>query len=256
MQYAIVDNNRELPRPKLRGNCPVCGQECLAKCGTKNIWHWAHNGRLHCDPWWETETEWHCQWKSLFPSSFREVVQFDQETGEKHIADIKTERGLVIELQHSAMPPDELQARENFYKRMIWIVDAQGFKTNFEIQSDPLPHPTSDLLNDVVVFPNLASAFWRKSERMEGSKMVEMHRSDLIADQIHESYRGHRFFKWKRPRSVWFSSTVPVFLDFGGRSLQRLGKYGNAGQWCVQRISKQALVQKNGGTYQEPSDGG
>jgi len=256
MQYALVNNNRESPQPKLRGKCPACGQECLSKCGSRIIWHWAHHGRLHCDPWWENETEWHLQWKSLFPEAFREIVDFDNETGEKHVADIKTERGLVIELQHSAMPPEELQAREQFYKRMIWIVDATGFAGNFEVQKDPLPHPNAEILDDVVFFPNLASAFWRKSEQMEGSRMVEMHPSELIGDQIRDSYRGHHFFKRKKPRSVWFSSTVPVFLDFGDQCLYGLEKYGNSGQWCVQRISKKALVIKNGGTYQDQAKGG
>ena len=249
MQYALVNNERHLPKPQLRGLCPACGRECLAKCGSKIAWHWAHHGKLHCDPWWENETDWHRNWKSLFPEKLREIVHFDSSTGEKHVADIKTERGLVIELQHSPMPLEELQSRERFYGRMIWIVDAKGFAANFEIHEAPLPHPQADLLKDVVFFPNCASAFWRKSEQMVGSALAELHDSKLIADQVAENYRGHHFFTWKKPRSVWFDSTMPVFFDFGDETLLRLCQYGNSGQWCVRRIGKRALVVKNGGVY-------
>lgn len=32
---------------------------------------------------------------------------------------------MVIEVQHSVMPPSEMKAREAFYRDMIWIVDGQ-----------------------------------------------------------------------------------------------------------------------------------
>jgi hypothetical protein len=79
-------------------------------------WHWSHAGTRHCDPWWENETDWHRRWRSYFPEAEREIVHFD-DVGEKHVADVKTSRGMVIEFQHSAMPPDELRARETFYGR-------------------------------------------------------------------------------------------------------------------------------------------
>ena len=53
----------------------------------------------------------------------------------KHIADIKTDSGLVIELQHSSMSLEEMQSRENFYKKMIWIIDGSPFKNRFHILS-------------------------------------------------------------------------------------------------------------------------
>ena len=49
--------------------------------------------------------------------------------GVRHIADIRVpETGLVIEVQHSAMPIEEARAREAFYGNMIWIVDATESK--------------------------------------------------------------------------------------------------------------------------------
>jgi len=50
-----------------------------------------------------------------------------------HRADIVGNQSLVIELQHSAISPDEIQEREEFYKNMIWVLDATVFSDNFVI---------------------------------------------------------------------------------------------------------------------------
>jgi hypothetical protein len=94
----------------------------VAKCGNVRVWHWAHLGRRTCDHWWETETEWHRAWKNQFPSECQEVIHWD-ESGEKHIADVRTEDGRVIEFQHSYLKVEERQAREAFYRPMYWVVD-------------------------------------------------------------------------------------------------------------------------------------
>lgn len=95
----------------------------IAKCGRVKVWHWAHKGRLSCDPWWENETEWHRNWKDQFPLEWQEQIAIDPATGEKHIADVRTPDGLVIEFQHSPIAPEEIRRREAFYGNMIWIVD-------------------------------------------------------------------------------------------------------------------------------------
>jgi hypothetical protein len=48
-----------------------------------------------------------------------------------HRADIVTPSGLVIELQHSSIPVDEITERERFYQNMIWLIDAESFKSRF-----------------------------------------------------------------------------------------------------------------------------
>ena len=66
----------------------------------------------------ETETQWHRNWKNKFPIVWQEIFLHDEQTGELHIADVRTEHGLVIEFQHSHIKPEERISRENFYK--IW----------------------------------------------------------------------------------------------------------------------------------------
>lgn len=75
-----------------------------------------------CDPWWENETEWHLNWKGRFPDDWREIVHSAPD-GSRHIADVKTEHGWVIEFQHSSIKPEERRSRDAFYGRLIWIVD-------------------------------------------------------------------------------------------------------------------------------------
>jgi competence protein CoiA len=127
MSYALVNGLRQEAEPKLRGTCPNCGREVVAKCGQQRIWHWSHLGKLECDRWWEPETEWHRTWKALFPQEWQEVIHVAGD-GERHIADVKNGTGWVIELQHSSISPEERLSRENFYKTMVWVVDGLRYK--------------------------------------------------------------------------------------------------------------------------------
>lgn len=122
MKFALVNGERREAEPGLTGACLLCERPTVAKCGALRVWHWAHKGKLLCDSWWEPETEWHRAWKGQFPVEWQEVVHFAAD-GEKHIADVKTKDGWVLEFQHSALAPSERQARTDFYRRMLWIVD-------------------------------------------------------------------------------------------------------------------------------------
>jgi len=101
----------------------------IARCGEVRLWHWAHKGRRLCDPWWENETEWHRAWKDLFPVGWQEFVQHDGD-GERHIADVKTDDGWVIEFQHSYIKPEERRSREAFYQKLVWVVDGLRRQTD------------------------------------------------------------------------------------------------------------------------------
>ena len=123
MKFAIVNGKKEEAQPNAKGVCEHCHSEMIAKCGRVKIWHWAHKGNPPCDPWWESETKWHREWKNQFPKEWQEVSHTDPETGEKHISDVKTPFGLILEFQHSSIKVEERISREEFYKKMIWVVD-------------------------------------------------------------------------------------------------------------------------------------
>jgi competence protein CoiA len=131
MHFAIVDNRRIEAGIGLKGFCPGCSKPVIAKCGKERIWHWAHRNNIKCDKWWESETDWHRSWKNYYPSDWQEVFLPDEQTGEKHMADVRTANGLVIEFQHSHINPNERISREKFYQNMVWIVDGTHLKRDY-----------------------------------------------------------------------------------------------------------------------------
>jgi len=132
MKYALVNNEKVEATKGAHGICQVCGSELIAKCGEIKIHHWSHKSKRNCDPWWENETEWHRTWKNRFPEPWQETVLKDTNTGEKHIADVRTKDGFVIEFQYSHINSNEQKSRELFYKRMVWVVNGVRRKTDYK----------------------------------------------------------------------------------------------------------------------------
>jgi competence protein CoiA len=131
MRFALVGSELNEAQPGSKGICPGCNQPVLAKCGTERINHWAHLRSTICDSWWEPETEWHREWKNHFPKEWQETFLPDKVTGEKHMADVRTGHGLVLEFQHSHIDPQERISREKFYGNILWVVDGTRLKRDF-----------------------------------------------------------------------------------------------------------------------------
>lgn len=204
MRFAIINNKKQPPVRGLTGNCPSCGGQMIAKCGAQRVHHWAHQGERHCDRWWEPETEWHRSWKMNFPDDWQEVLHFAP-CGEKHIADVKTPQGLIIEFQHSHLGTEERAARENFYGTLVWVINGLRLK------------------GDLPRF-------------VEGARA-------LRPTDIKDIY-AHCLPKKIFPKN-WLESKVPVFLDFGIRPSPDpyeniLGQF----LWCLlpQRIHNQVII--------------
>lgn len=176
MQFALVNNQRVPAEPELKGLCPGCLLPVTAKCGTRRIWHWAHRTERSCDGWWEPETEWHRAWKNKFPPEWQESIKYDDQSGEKHIADVCTSHDLVIEFQHSHLDPQERAAREHFYPNMVWVVDGTRLK------------------RDCAIFLKGKSHFMTQVK--EGVFFLDFPKKCFPAD--------------------WLESSVPVFFDFRG----------------------------------------
>lgn len=112
--------------PALQGFCPGCGEQLIPKCGEIVSWHWSHRAD-DCDPWYEPETEWHRWWKRQIDPSRCEVVM------ENHRADMVGRNGLVIELQHGSLSPEEARERERFYRNrglLVWLFNGATFLDN------------------------------------------------------------------------------------------------------------------------------
>ena len=145
MRFALSNNERIEPTKGAKGVCPSCGSELVAKCGEIKRHYWSHKKKCD-DHWWENETEWHRNWKNKFPKEWQEIIQRD-ESGEKHIADVKTGSGWTIEFQHSPISKEERDSRDYFYNKLIWIVDGTRRKTDIE-QFDNLIYHASNISNE------------------------------------------------------------------------------------------------------------
>lgn len=126
MLYAInTDTGEKIPpTKKAHAVCPGCKMDVRAKCGNVYTHHWAHVTKI-CDYWNEPESEWHREWKSLFPKEKCEVPFMN------HIADAISHRGFVVEFQSSSISTEDIKSREECYKDMIWIINGNKFSERF-----------------------------------------------------------------------------------------------------------------------------
>lgn len=210
MRFAYVDNQRVEPTKGQVGRCQCCGTEVVAKCGQFKSHHWAHKNLTLCDPWWENESEWHRRWKSYFPPERQEVVFNDPTSNERHIADVYSEKGVVLEFQSYAIDPTEMAARERYYQQLVWVIN--GSKNEF----------------DRINF---------------GLSVCAPYTADPMLRNIHWYGRGKIFAKWSY-------ATKHVYLDFGTDLVWHLVTYHpltKKGQ--VRAYPKQQFVEFFGGVY-------
>lgn len=202
MKFAVLDGERLEAAPGLIGSCQGCGQEMIAKCGKIKVWHWAHKVRHICDVWWENETEWHREWKNVFPNDWQEILHKDA-NGERHIADIRTKQGWVIEFQHSKIELIERQSRDQFYKKLAWVVDGKRRK------------------RDETQFAKAINS----SMPTRANSPVRMVMTDgcLLLRE-------------------WADCPVPVFFDFGGTTLWWLIKGSPSGRCYVAPYGRKEFI--------------
>jgi polyhydroxyalkanoate synthesis regulator phasin len=125
--FALDRNgNRIRPFKGENGICQVCKNDVKAFCGDIYVHHWKHVAEFNCDPWKEHESEWHRSWKNEFPKDWQEALIIKGE--EKHLADIQTTNGLVLELQNSSISNSTIIEREEFYKDIYWLLNGAKFK--------------------------------------------------------------------------------------------------------------------------------
>lgn len=222
MQFAFDRNKkRVLPSPKAKAVCPVCGAPVIAKCGEIVTWHWSHLTK-DCDPWYEPESAWHRHWKERFPEDWREVV-----IG-KHRADIKTPRG-VVEFQASPISSSDVQERESFYGKMIWVVKADMFDL------EPRLSPASSSFYSAAVnksigprpqLPHLDLFGLLEGNLHEQKQLEDAHEEAKIKCRHWEakasalwdkSWLKDPMYKWRWPRTTWGFAKKKIYLDLGNQ---------------------------------------
>jgi competence protein CoiA len=224
MLYALVDGQKSNALPGVRGVCEFCKANMISKCGEFKTWHWAHKQNKSCDIWYETETEWHRKWKHIFGVDNCEIIleQFNR----KHIADVRTIFGKVIEFQNSPIDLAMLVTRENFYGNdMIWVVNGQKFAPNFSI------FPLKGIEYD--------------DYTPEFDKFAKMHGFTPMYRTFEGENKGR--FRWKRPKEVWVYAKAEVYIDFGDEYLFRIEDGKGCSSGIGSSISKRQFILQNGG---------
>ena len=181
MKYAFVNGIKQEATKGAKGQCLCCGEEVIAKDGRIRINHWAHKNKKVCPySMKEPKTQWHLDWQNYFPKEWQEVRCTDEQTGEIHIADIKTTNGLVVEFQHSAINSEERLSRERYHKNMIWVIDGTRLKYDFKHFTKNIKNLRSFIISNSEIPFSLYTVNW--------------------VDEI-------------LPPS-WLSATVPLYFDF------------------------------------------
>lgn len=179
-RYALVNGVRtdiEKAQSGDLGECELCHGQLRARKGDVRVPHWAHVSRDVCDSWHESKGPWHIAWQNEFPEEWREcLIVKDQD---RHIADIRTKHGLVIEFQHSAMNRDEQEAREKFYGNMIWVVDGKRLKNDW-----------------ARLEKNAKNKLW--TIKSQGPQLL------LFTSEVSKVFPN-----------AWLNCSVPVLFDFG-----------------------------------------
>lgn len=254
MKYALLNGIKsQAVISAERGVCIYCGKETIAHCGEFKINHWQHKTLKECDNWYEPETEWHRAWKNNFPVSFQEIVMFDNQTNEKHIADIyNSEKDVVIEIQHSPISNKEVQSRESFYKKLIWVIDLIPYKKNITLNSDIL-----DSFYYSVIMP------WAKKQDSLIKKLEEEQKYDLRdklkMDNTGDNYiidfekkysknnskQDYYLMEWKYQHKRWTLTNSPMFFDLGDEYMyMKIEAIKIWSGFIVKRFTKNEFIQK------------
>lgn len=125
MLYAIAEDGTKITPgySGQRARCPGCDNVVVARCGRIMADHWSHLSGTDCDPWTEPLSLWHLKWQTYLASQGAEIEARIEKDGKVHRADAKLKNGIVVELQHSHISVQEIEEREAFYEKMIWVFD-------------------------------------------------------------------------------------------------------------------------------------
>jgi competence CoiA-like predicted nuclease len=213
MLIAILDKDirSKVQRKGQQGRCPKCGSEVIAKCGSIKIWHWAHKAKNDC-AWYSAESEWHREWKSLFPPSKIEVFI------NQNRADAIDATGRVWEFQNSYLNGEEIKEREQAYENLLWIWHIKGQQkliTFDKYESNTCYEVNWYKIRDYRRYEEGVKKFdvyWKADEFCEKMKdygwKVNIHTVHFIDFRDSTKYRAEQIYsEYKQPtskRTLWF----------------------------------------------------
>lgn len=282
MLYALKDGNKVPAKINTKAKCIGCNNTVKSFCGQINRWHWRHETKTPCDVWYEPETQWHLDWKSLFDISNTEVrITKDDKW---HIADIYTNTDVVIELQYSNIDLQTIGTREAFYgERMFWLLHQRrfniksveldaffidrplSFTTYFDTKAHGFPiwvadfdsfEPNEKLKRSLVrngfIYDETLKMYYKRSSGRTLGKIGFLNdiNNDLISeiklfalDVKRENPKLKKFYLY-RPQKIWGSSKRNIFIDNNLGALSWIKSFKNNRYGMFESIDKQLFIQK------------
>lgn len=208
MQFGVNENGIRIePFKGGRSICPLCGNVLIAHCGDINAWHWQHYKAIDCDSWKEPETAWHLNWKKRWPANEREVII--EKDGKKHIADVRNKNAIVIEFQNSPISMSTIAAREAFYGKMFWVINAKNFVEHLNIWS--LVTKELKVLEEDNRKSVAADSYFYRTERDDFRKKIAKKERDIKStkDQL-STAKFHMESYIKTPEQITAAASMSI----------------------------------------------
>jgi hypothetical protein len=161
----ISDFNKDIHSKIL---CQVCDGPLIPKRGSINMHHYAHKSNENCIlNHKDLKTPWHLLWQNIMKPEYIECII--NKNSRTHIADIKTDLNLVIEVQHSYLSEDEIIERESFYDNMIWILDGTNSVKFDKLKTEYFTMKCNKVLecNNGYSFVKTSYRFWRNMKKIK-----------------------------------------------------------------------------------------
>jgi competence protein CoiA len=135
-------------------------------------------------------------------------------------------------------------SRNDFYSKIIWVVNGSKFKGFSLIKN--IPDPNDPLLNQYDIRGKENPLYVRKSDVSSKARMMEVLGMQSPELKGLKPSNSHYSFSWKYPHSGWFTSSAPVFIDLGGHFLYWLKVKRQEQQdfWYLKSVSKQEFLEK------------
>jgi hypothetical protein len=135
---------------------PRCanGHVLHAAQGRQNEWHFRHSNPSDIS---SSLSAWHVEWQSHFAQTEKCFEMVDGQHSRRR-ADV-VEGKYVVEIQHSFIPPDEVDRRNHDYalhhKQVIWIVDGSSMVVTGDVLTVDADWKVASFLNCDFVFINV-----------------------------------------------------------------------------------------------------
>lgn len=178
--------------------CPACGCELVQKRGNINAHHFAHRAGKECDSWYTGKlSPWHLKMQHHFPKRTQEIVVWDKENTEYHVADVllqNANKKYIVEFQHSPISQSEFLARSQFYidcgYQIIWVFDFCECKT-----------PKKIYISDTEYTDNIIRLAWPGKDRIKFLDSIDF---TNFGNNLHIAFHV----------STGKGSSQPVFYDY------------------------------------------